>query len=378
MANSSGKITAPVRQKADVQYVLTGSTSGSAALSDLCTHANIKPFAKYKPVRNTSATPDRTTNINPWWKVDGDCGLVPYILSRGYSDVVNHCDGTMNGWQYLKPNGSTYPYRLLDFDKYNHNVSTSVKMFSIAPPTVGTSASSEFVARLQNPSGTDALHWIDFDTIKYAYFGIYAVKSGSGISHRVTAQSSLYGGGGEGSGDMFSVSTYGWSTGTYQVYPFFADEALIDGGGDMANIYWSVPMTSPITLTVSNALTSVVIRNYKVFTDDPLYYQDGYRGYKITASVSITNAGLSAVTFSSNVWQVRYYTWQETQPLVEGESEGSISSVTVNANSATNVSITGVVTTEAYDEGARLYVKFSSGSITLTDDVEIDNGRPPM
>ena len=251
-------------------------------------------------------------------------------------------------------------------------------MFSLVPPRVGSSANDEFVARLQNPSGTNALHWIDFDTIKYAYFGIYAVKSGSSISHRVTAQSSLYGGGGEGSGDMFSVSTYGWSTGTYQVYPFFADEALIDGGSDMANIYWSVPMTSPITLTVSNALTSVVIRNYKVFTNDPLYYQDGYRGYKITASVSITNAGLSAVTFSSNVWQVRYYTWQETQPLVEGESEGSISSVTVNANSATNVSITGVVTTEAYDEGARLYVKFSSGSITLTDDVEIDNGRPPQ
>lgn len=377
MGNSNNIIAAPVRQKADVQYVLTGSTSGNAVLSALCRHANINPFAKYKPVCFANSKPDRNAAVNPWWKAGGDCGLVPYML-RDYSDIANHCDGTMNGWQYTKPTGGTYPYRLLDFNGYNHGVSTSVKMFSLVPPRVGSSANDEFVARLQNPSGTNALHWIDFDTIKYAYFGIYAVKSGSSISHRVTAQSSLYGGGGEGSGDMFSVSTYGWSTGTYQVYPFFADEALIDGGSDMANIYWSVPMTSPITLTVSNALTSVVIRNYKVFTNDPLYYQDGYRGYKITASVSITNAGLSAVTFSSNVWQVRYYTWQETQPLVEGESEGSISSVTVNANSATNVSITGVVTTEAYDEGARLYVKFSSGSITLTDDVEIDNGRPPQ
>lgn len=377
MSNNSGTISAPVNTKADVQYVLTGSTSGSASLSALCTHANINPFAKYKPVCFANSIPDRNAAVNPWWKAGGDCGLVPYML-RDYSDIANHCDGTMNGWQYIKPTGGIYPYRLVDSNGYNHNVSTSVKMFSLVPPRVGSSANDEFVARLQNPSGTNALHWIDIDTIKYTYFGVYVIKNGGVTSHKVTAQTTLIGGGGEGSGDMFSVSTYGWSDGDYTVYPFFSEEPLTDSGTSVISNFWSIPMTSPVTLTVSNAVTSVVIRNYKVFTDDPLYYQDGYRGYKITATVLITNARLSAVTFYSNVWQVRFYTLDYTQPLVVGESEGSISSVTVNANSTTSVGVTGVVTTEAYREGARLFVSFNSSGLTLTDDVEIDNGRPPQ
>lgn len=377
MANSSGIITAPVRQKADVQYVLTGSTSGNAVLSALCRHANINPFAKYKPVCFADSKPDRNAAVNPWWKAGGDCGLVPYML-RDYSDIVNHCDGTMNGWQYTKPTGGTYPYRLLDFDGYNHGVSTSVKMFSLVPPRVGSSANDEFVARLQNPSGTNALHWIDLDTIKYTYFGVYVIKNGGVTSHKVTAQTTLIGGGGEGSGDMFSVSTYGWSDGDYTVYPFFSEEPLTDSGTSVISNFWSIPMTSPVTLTVSSMITSVIIKNYKIFFDDPFFVLNGYRGYKIQVMVSIINSSTHSVTLNNNTGQVRYIGYQPGQGLVEGESEWSISSVTVNANSSQSVTVIGVITDTIYREGARLFVIFKSSGLTLTDDIDIDNGQPPQ
>lgn len=368
MAYSGGILSRPIRWKNDVEPVFN---IVAMTLSRLCTNYRINPFAKYKPVRWSGST--RTST---WWKADdGDCGFIPYLLPRGYSDVVNHCDGTMNGWEYSKPTGSTYPYRLLDFNGYNHVIGTSVKMFDVLPVRVGVTASDEIVCRLRNPSGTNALKWTDIDTLKNCYFGIYAKKTNSNVAKRATASTTLIGGGGEGSGDMFSVSTYGWSTGTYSVYPFISENYLTIDGSDIAGNFWTIPMTAPVTLTVSSVMTSVIIVSYSIDTTTPLYTLNGYRGYKITANVRIGNAGATAVTFSANTGMTKSGSIDDD--MVTGDALWNISSVTVNANSLSNVRMNGVVTTALYDEGVFwMHVRFSNGSLTLTDSVQIDTGNP--
>ena len=59
-------------------------------------------------------------------------------------------------------------------------------------------------------------------------------------------------------------------------------------------------MTSPVTLTVSSMITSVIIKNYKIFFDDPFFVLNGYRGYKIQVMVSIINSSTHSVTLNNN------------------------------------------------------------------------------
>lgn len=368
MANSNGIISGSVRQIVDVKTVLGESVN---TLSGLCKSTKINAFAKYKPVRFTG------TRSTTWWKAfDGDCGFTPYKLTKGYADVINHCDGTLNGWVYNKPNGSTYPYRLLDFQGYNHNVSVVANMFIVTPPQVGTGSSDEIVLRLLNPSGTNALLWQNIDTIKNCYFGIYAKKDGSTVGRRVTATGTLAGGGGEGSGDMFSVSTYQWSTGTYKVYPFISEDYMSISGADAVGSFWTIPYTSPITLTVSSGLTAVTIKTYSVDTSTALYRLNGYTGYKVTAVVTIRNARTSSITLSNNTGFTRFIGSSISDALVAGEATWSLSSVTVSANASKNVTITGVITVDAYESGANLWIRYSNSSLTLTDSVRIDSGIP--
>ena len=218
--------------------------------------------------------------------------------------------------------------------------------------------------------------WQNIDTIKNCYFGIYAKKDGSTVGRRVTATGTLAGGGGEGSGDMFSVSTYQWSTGTYKVYPFISEDYMSISGADAVGSFWTIPYTSPITLTVSSGLTAVTIKTYSVDTSTALYRLNGYTGYKVTAVVTIRNARTSSITLSNNTGFTRFIGSSISDALVAGEATWSLSSVTVSANASKNVTITGVITVDAYESGANLWIRYSNSSLTLTDSVRIDSGIP--
>ena len=126
MSNASGIISSPVNMKADVQYVLTGSTSGSVNLSALCTHANINRWAKYKPVKYASDAPNRS---GEWWKAyNNGCGFEFNSGTTLFTDIIDMINAWIGKsgydwesfWPYVPPTGGTYPYRLLDFNNYKH------------------------------------------------------------------------------------------------------------------------------------------------------------------------------------------------------------------------------------------------------------------
>ena len=130
MGHSNGLITPPVNT-ADVSYV---TRKGSNDVGTLCGASNtmINKWAKYKPVIYPNLIDSTVLNgivqINndktwkstaTWWRgTDGKCGLNAAVYNREY-DLTQ---GFESDWGYNPPTGGlAAPYRLIDFNYYNHN-----------------------------------------------------------------------------------------------------------------------------------------------------------------------------------------------------------------------------------------------------------------
>lgn len=178
MSHSNGKITAPINLDADVFATLgIGSVNGAYDLGYACanTHGKINPWARYKPVRYESLAPGANEK---WWQGwDGNCGVKPFQMA-GYWDAPKHADGSMNGWEYTPPTGGKFPFRLTDFNGYNHRASAPISGFSCPDTATNQFTSSNFVcsAAIMMPSeghDTDYLNMGDFAEIADCYFGVY-------------------------------------------------------------------------------------------------------------------------------------------------------------------------------------------------------------
>ena len=111
MGYSNGTIKAPVSIY-DAQRALGTSNTD---LGTLCSHANINPMAKYKPIRNSKigmlAPQQGGTPSDRYSARFGFAAITPSITFDGIN-LDPH-----SKWQYLRPRGGDYnePYRLTDF-----------------------------------------------------------------------------------------------------------------------------------------------------------------------------------------------------------------------------------------------------------------------
>lgn len=125
MAHSGNVITAPVQLLGDLQPVLG---TGVRSLGRLITVANIKPWAKYKPVRRNKVTPVTSTDREAahfGMSVQGSSGTAPY----GLLDIY---DGEMNSWSYDRPRGASNEewFRMLDSNGYTHAPQNPVRSYA--------------------------------------------------------------------------------------------------------------------------------------------------------------------------------------------------------------------------------------------------------
>lgn len=115
--HENGIITAPVSLAGDVATVLGDS---STDLGTLCRSNKINMWALYKPVKHTNIGILSESERKGF---DGQIGFdIPWSsLSSCYQyiETIIRDDGAI--WSYNRPTGGNYPFRLLDFDKYNHN-----------------------------------------------------------------------------------------------------------------------------------------------------------------------------------------------------------------------------------------------------------------
>ncbi|WP_297643631.1 hypothetical protein [uncultured Bacteroides sp.] len=114
MGVSNGIVSAPINPQEVYNLLGVGKYNGEYNINYLCSnnHGKINKWAKYKPVKYPGLAP----SANYWKAADGFCGF-----------KVPRVDGTNIGaletatWEYSAPTGDDEPFRLLDFEGYDHN-----------------------------------------------------------------------------------------------------------------------------------------------------------------------------------------------------------------------------------------------------------------
>lgn len=122
MSNSGGKISAPISIESDVYKVIGIAAQGRYDIGYACSNAHGKTnkWAKYKPTKYQSIS----TTTDTWKATDGLCGLsIPIYTAIGSTTsglIKDIIDGA--NWPYNPPTGgSGQPFRITDFNGYNHN-----------------------------------------------------------------------------------------------------------------------------------------------------------------------------------------------------------------------------------------------------------------
>lgn len=116
MSVSNGIISAPV----SIEDVATCLGVGSYDLGTLCQSSNINKWALYKPVKHANIGILSESEKKGF---DGQIGFdIPWSsLSSCGQDIETIIRDEVATWNYNRPAGGNYPFRLLDFENYNHN-----------------------------------------------------------------------------------------------------------------------------------------------------------------------------------------------------------------------------------------------------------------
>lgn len=247
--NNNGVITAPVTTT-DVSTVLQTS---SHDVGTLCRHDSINMWSRFKPVTIPNPAPDRDTE---WWKAsDGSCNIILPEVKNIYSQVVDTIteDGT-NGYSYRKVGGSaTAPYRLADFDKYDH----------YASPPIARVVVPEKVLRDHDLTATCLIPVPDIDTtlpgslllediscnggktLGDLYFGFMIFDSSNTLRGRVTSDT-------VGSKTATFDLNDSFQPGTYTVYCFLSSVPLLQNATDTAGFFYAVPYCAPAQVEITD------------------------------------------------------------------------------------------------------------------------------
>lgn len=145
MSHSNGLITAPVNARGDVMAVLGAP---NAALSTLCTMSNINIWARYKPIDYNAVFPTRGSG----WGAAG-VRVTEYTSVRALMTAIK-ANGWKSsaGWYWKKPKGgANSPYRLGDFNGYDHNAPNPVSSWSFE---TGATGQPDYYSRAETANGT--------------------------------------------------------------------------------------------------------------------------------------------------------------------------------------------------------------------------------
>ena len=222
--------------------------ASNATLSQLCTHANVNKWSKYKPIKYAANgimsqydyINERWKDDATWWKgANNNCGFTPYTTTS-WSNVVLNTTGGMNGWVYDgTPTGGTYPYRQADFIGYNPDAVPAAQNF------LGTTRAKnlgQFSAQCDiAASGFDNISLEDFAAT--LYFGV-AICNSNGVVYHGTNSNAW--------DASITFQLAGISQGSYTVVPFLCTQAITPqvGGFTQTYTFWTIPNVSPYTLQI--------------------------------------------------------------------------------------------------------------------------------
>jgi hypothetical protein len=369
MANSNGKITAPVSMS-DISQVI-GTTQ------DLTRSPNINRWAKFKPVRATFNLGARPSD---WWKSDdGWCGLS--VVNAKISSTTNvsniaskYSSANDNGWEYLPPRKGIDASRVLDFEGYNHYVLPFITGYTM-PAVWAKDAGNfqvSFMHTITDEPNADFLSYKDLPFENY-YLGLALIGDSNGKVYRCTNPTTIEGRDEtQGSSMNMTFPVANVDAGKYMAYPFMSDKLMniLDGGFVAANVY-TLPSCGGFAIEIKNK--SVTLQIQGIFSE-----KDANGFYSMTYTIRITNDSQATQVFSNNYIQLRYSNKKFTDTLLSDEKQMELNlgrDITVNAGQSNT--IYGVIAniSESLFNDPIIWVSLDS-SVVLQSAVPQQNIKP--
>jgi len=332
---SAGVISGSVAQLADVKAVLGESVN---TLSGLCKSSKVNKWAKYKPVVYASNAPDRSGTA--WWHgTNRNCSLT----INTYAKASTLASGYTSNYGYVKPSGGTAsPYRLLDFQGYNHKAPT-LAMIAIGGEQDSSGRYVYYISESVKTAVTfsfyevaSAINIMDLfyknggglftssDTnlycgilVRQGTTNYYAVKMNTNALGVSMTASTLGSGKWNRTIQLTSDQVTGVNTGVeYTVYPFVAPVSTYSQIITVANDYGFRSAPLPVTpfKLISASYASKLNGSFTAQT-----CKATTNAFQVTFTYSVKNSSSSNVTVSGNA---TFYILSQTDMDTTGTEDG--------------------------------------------------------
>lgn len=339
-------------------------TDGKYHLADICQSPAINMWAKKKGFGYNSENfdydpmnPDPSNARRAAARKEKNQGFDLSRAKIGSNGNLAGIDGKygegINGWTYLAPRGRAYnePFRLRDFDGYNHAALPFIGGFS-APSRWAKDLGAFTVAfRVsQVDTASDDISYLDIPAVANAYVGV-ALMAQDGSIMRMTADDTI-----NNVGISLNVPTNNLAVGTYTLYPFFSTKKLSFTDGDIiVSEQFTVPNCNPITMVLAQATIVVVIRAEYLFSVNTTTHALEYR-------ITITNSSGGAVTLENNFVRLRYADKKWNDIMLNDEKENEIGTITLAAGASTVISGAFLGISESLYKSSRIWVSLETGA----------------
>lgn len=307
-------------------------------------HGMTNKWSRYKPVHivDTWEVDDRNSL---WYKgTDNDCGLKP-VMTNSYSQLPNLYDTGAAEWSYQPPWGdrggiAKSPYRLLDFDKYDHNAVPPIQRFS-CPSKVKQNGTFTCAVMMQvviedeneykNPGGLSLNEiYAGGEKLSDWYFGCLVTNTSGGMMILAAGRKQTDGTFGTGFPTFRTNSLL--LNNTYYVYPFLAKNPQEQDKATVANTFLTIPNSTMVEMKVVSeseldGISIILHAKYLYLTNI-----DGTREKTGITGEFTVECERSGKTFTNNYVIFKH---SASNYLQEGESQTKLADFTVSGNGGT-------------------------------------------
>lgn len=387
MSQSNGVIAAPV-DASDPYYAMgIGQYNGQFDIGWACNngHGKINPFAKYKPVRLPSMFGSLQSG---YFRIEGTAIDFPYSTDW-FRSINMHCGFNIPStiitqnfnqpdalWTYEPPNAD-YPYRLLDFEGYNHNAPKDLFRLS-APENVYVNNSytvSVYVNPIEN-NGSLSLLQIFADDSALTFDSLMCVS--------IRSPSNPYGS---------YVEKKIKLAGGHNRFDFTADDmrlGLVVGGDIWIHAYiednnrriFSLNTNNNQTVFKASVISSAGFSYYSprgVVLKDP---DTSYLYYLVNLGFGITAIGYSGGT-QTNTTYLKFFRFVKDDTVYQNEYElwksQFFQPLTVTAGNTTSLPLPYSITVDTSVDPfeTAIVIWYTSGGSELSRlKVQVQRGRP--
>lgn len=279
------------------------------------TDANIKAFAKYKPVEHNAGFIDNKTN-GEWWKSKDLTCQVSVNLADTLAKLEDQYLTGNTGWTYKPFVASTeYPWRLGDFRGYNSNAKSSVDSIEYADTVTVTTSGDAWLwltVRYKNQDSTE----LKFSDIAYNYVGNTMDKWYVGFVYKTSKDSTLKiktmpsAIAADTINETLTLKVNASDAGIFTLYPILSQNSYVDSATSIhpATYICPLPDASPIQIELK------ITVDYDIVLDSTTsFFQKANGLYQFNGVYNMINKG--QVVEISGKW---YYTPIDYEGLPNG------------------------------------------------------------